>query len=353
MHYPKNKALQQIFDRAGECLETGIPFVLYRKPGEGELIGIFQGDASLRMDRDFTGRGFVMAPFDLAKGTVLIQGDQVLRVGLPPLEVAPQREVVLPQGGRAEHMRLVEQGLAAIQGGGLKKVVLSHRWETARTKGPLEILHGLLQRYPMAFCYLFHHPKVGTWCGASPESLVQVQGRGLQSMALAGTLPYTGEDLPPWGPKELDEQQMVTAYIAKCLGPYMEALEVAPVESIRAGGLWHLRSHFSGTLAKGADLRSLVEALHPTPAVGGVPKEAAKAFIQAHETYDRAYYTGFLGELNLKVPGELALFVNLRCMELRGDRALVYAGGGITAGSNPLEEWIEIQNKSRTVLGSL
>jgi len=294
-----------------------------------------------------------MAPFDTAKGMVLIPGDQVIRQPLPDLGPAPSREVEAPQGGQAQHMHLVRQGLEAIQRGGLQKVVLSKKWEVALSKAPVEIFQNLLQGHPRAFCYLFHHPKLGTWCGASPESLLEIRGRELQSMALAGTLPYTEGERPAWSEKERGEQRMVTDYLRERLAPFMQQLNLSEVESIRASQLWHLRTRIQGTLKGDADLLALVRSVHPTPAVCGSPKEAARGFILAHENYDRSFYTGFLGELNLEGPGELALFVNLRCMALKGDKADIFAGGGITEGSDPLGEWMEIQNKSRTVLASL
>lgn len=338
---------------AGDSLDMGRPFALYRKPGEGELIGVFQRDTALQLCPDLSGKGFVVAPFESSRGMVLIQGDEVIRMDLPFLEPAPIKQIQLPRGGKGEHMRLVNHGLEAIQQGRLQKVVLSKKWEVDLHKAPIEIFQNLLQQYPQAFCYLLHHPKLGTWCGASPESLLRIKDGELGSMALAGTLPHRDGEPPQWSEKEHGEQAMVTEYIRERLGPFMGTLDVSQVESIRAGQLWHLRTRFTGTLSREADLRALVESLHPTPAVCGLPKEAARDFILAHENYDRSLYTGFLGELNLQGPGELSLFVNLRCMELKGDRAHVYAGGGITLGSDPLKEWIEIQNKSRTVLGSL
>lgn len=334
-------------------MDRGLPFVLYRKPGAGELIGLFQRDAILHGCPDLSGRGFVMAPFDSARGMLLIQGDEVIRLALPSLEPEPPREVTLPQGGREEHMRLVGRGLEAIQGGRLQKVVLSKKWEVDLPRPPIEIFQNLLRGYPLAFCYLLYHPQVGTWCGASPESLLQIRDRELHSMALAGTLPYRDGESPPWSEKERGEQGMVTEYVRDRLAPFLETLRVSPVESIRAGQLWHLRTRFHGILKADADRWALVRSVHPTPAVCGLPKEAAKDFILEHEGYDRSFYTGFLGELNLDRPGDLSLFVNLRCMALRGGRAEVYAGGGITKGSDPLREWTEIQNKSRTMLGSL
>ena len=116
------------------------------------------------------------------------------------------------------------------------------------------------------------------------------------------------------------------------------------------------------------NLYPVIEALHPTPAVCGFPKQKAKEFILQHENYNRQYYTGFLGELNLKqsrtrntnrrnvennayavVKTYSNFYVNLRCMQLKNETALVYVGGGITRDSDPEKEWEETVNKTKTI----
>jgi len=91
--------------------------------------------------------------------------------------------------------------------------------------------------------------------------------------------------------------------------------------------------------------------LHPTPAVCGLPKNEAKSFILENENYDRKYYTGFLGELNSDVNGinTSSLYVNLRCMEIAKDEAIIYVGGGITKDSIPEKEWEETVRKTATM----
>src|SRR5690606_33033583 len=270
---------------------------------------------------------------------VLIRADHVMTSQLAPSNPGPLKKVELSLGGRREHMELVGKGLEEIKGGRLQKVVLSKRWELPLPLEPMELLKNLLQRYPGAFCHLVHHPGLGIWCGATPERLVRVKDRELESMSLAATLPYGNGEKPLWGTKELEEQHMVTEYIVDRLRPYMDRLEFGAQESIRAGQLWHLCSHIKGTLSVDADLWELIKSLHPTPAVGGLPKQEALDFILENENYDRSFYAGFLGEVNLEGPRDISLFVNLRCMELKRDRALVFAGGGITSASDPSMEW--------------
>ena len=131
----------------------------------------------------------------------------------------------------------------------------------------------------------------------------------------------------------------------------------------------HLRNQITGILDKEkASLKHVIQQLHPTPAVCGLPKSTAKKFILENENYNREFYTGFLGELNFKerihrnpkkrnvenmafdsVKNVSRLFVNLRCMQLLENTAKIYVGGGITKDSIPINEWTETVNKSATI----
>ncbi len=353
MPYPENKDFQAILQKIDACLEKGLPFAVYRKPKLEELTAVFQADDTLHTTIDFEVSGFVFAPFNVADNAILIQPDEVLSASISIKTNAKSNAVELLDSGKEAHINLVNKGISEIKKGHLKKVVLSRKLEVETTSKPIQILHNLLGNYPNAFCYLFHHPKVGTWCGATPETLVEVKDRQLRTMSLAATLPFTGDENPKWGTKEIDEQRMVSDYIQERLGPAVEELHIGKAESIRAGNLWHLRSEVTGILSSGNGIKKVITALHPTPAVCGIPTQAAKSFILGHENYNRSFYTGFMGELNLKETGDTSLFVNLRCMELQGNRATIFVGGGITSASQPESEWVETQNKSKTMLSIL
>lgn len=130
----------------------------------------------------------------------------------------------------------------------------------------------------------------------------------------------------------------------------------------------HLRSKISGVLNPENGLRVIIQKLHPTPAVCGLPKDVTFRFILDNEAYNREFYTGFFGELNLKqsktrntnrrnvennayasVKNVSHLFVNLRCLQIKDNQALIYVGGGITKDSDPELEWEETVAKSKTV----
>lgn len=216
--------------------------------------------------------------------------------------------------------------------------------------------------------YCWYHPKVGLWLGATPELLFQVEGKQLTTISLAGTQPYKRVSKVTWTNKEIEEQQIVTDYIAHQIEPFSKPINISDVETIRAGSLLHLKSRITGLINDTAELKSIIQALHPTPAVCGFPKQDAKDFILKNENYNREFYTGFLGELNLKhaktrnknrrniennaytvVKKQSNFYVNLRCMQLKDHKALIYVGGGITKDSVAKKEWEETINKTKTI----
>ena len=116
----------------------------------------------------------------------------------------------------------------------------------------------------------------------------------------------------------------------------------------------HLRTKVSGSLKHSASLKELIGVLHPTPAVCGLPREASRSFILKNEVYERRFYTGFLGELNVQYEKsstpKTVLFVNLRCMKINDNySASLFIGGGITEDSNAEKEWEETISKSKTM----
>ncbi|WP_420601401.1 chorismate-binding protein [Flagellimonas sp.] len=350
MPYQENKDFHELLKKVDSCFNGELPFSLYRKPLENQVNCIFQSDNSLHTISDFEDKGFVFAPFDLNNNAIVVKPDEVHSVVFQKEKTRNRSENFTLSQDKDVHLKLVEKGIAAIGKGALKKVVLSRKVKVKLSKSPIEIFITLLNSYPNAFCYLFFHPKVGTWCGATPETLMRIENGILSTMSLAATLPFKEGVEPKWGTKEIEEQEMVSSYIEERLSGSMEELNLGRAESVRAGNLWHLKSEIKGKLLAKAKIGDIVGALHPTPAVCGIPMQAAKTFIMDNENYKRTYYTGFLGELNMRDNKETHLFVNLRCMELTDEKATIFVGGGITAASDPESEWTETQNKSMTML---
>ncbi|WP_299835754.1 isochorismate synthase [uncultured Tenacibaculum sp.] len=352
----------RIFEEVYKSLQNNLPFVVYKKPNARQIKSFFQQNDELFLSEDFNESGFVFAPFDNKKPTILIPENKAEVIteelsGINTFNFSQKNETVLNVNDeiKKSHVDLVKSGVEAIADGNFKKVVLS-RCETVKTKGfyVVKSLQKMMQTYSNAFVYLWFHPKVGMWMGATPETLLDFENNVFKTMSLAGTQLYKEGEEIDWGAKELDEQQLVTDYIIEKLKEVSFDLNVAAQETFKIGSLLHLRTKITGK-ALASNIKDVVKVLHPTPAVCGYPAEVAKEFIQKNENYDRAYYTGFLGELNLKV-GEntnSSLFVNLRCMQIKENEALVYVGGGITLSSNPEKEWEETVIKSRAMKSML
>ena len=191
------------------------------------------------------------------------------------------------------------------------------------------------------------HPRVGLWMGASPERLISISQNKFKTMALAGTQRYINSINVIWKEKECQEQQFVTDYILENIKLSINAIQVSEAYTVQAGNLLHIRTDISGELKSCSSLDNLVASLHPTPAVCGLPQKNAVKFISENETYDRSYYTGYLGELNIE--NNVNLFVNLRCIQLINNTASIYIGGGITKDSNAKNEWKETVSKAEVM----
>lgn len=167
-------------------------------------------------------------------------------------------------------------------------------------------------------------------------------------MALAGTLPAYGSS-EQWGEKEIREQQVVDDFIAHNWSTRIRNFRRSDRKSLRAGPVQHLCTLLEGE--SDLPLDELVGQLHPTPAVGGWPKDASLSVMAEIERGSRQLYGGFLGPV--ESPDEARLFVNLRTLQLRGQYAHLHMGCGILGGSEPHSEWAETVHKSKTLLQHL
>ena len=220
---------------------------------------------------------------------------------------------------------------------------------------PGKAFFAAVERYIRSYVYLCHTPETGTWMGGTPEILLSGEKGDWQTVALAGTQSLRDGKLPKsWDHKNWREQQLVASYIRRQLS----TLGITPEEkgpySARAGEVSHLKSDFFFSLPDSEKLGDVLQLLHPTPAVCGLPKEEAYHFIIEHEGYDRSYYSGFIGWLDPK--GKTDLYVNLRCMNILPQTFTLYAGGGLLAASQLEDEWQETEDKldtMRRIVGNL
>lgn len=205
--------------------------------------------------------------------------------------------------------------------------------------------------YPHSYVALIDYNDQ-TWIIATPEVLLEEKEGSLRTMALAATMSIEeGGRLKPaeWSSKNRHEQRIVADYIADKLDHLGVDFSSSAVHTKVAGQLVHLCTDFS--MDHSYDLGTIIEALHPTPAVCGLPTEKAKRLIRDVEHHDRSYYAGFSGPVDLEAGSHL--FVTLRCMQLTTGRAHLYAGGGLLAESDCDSEWVETQRKLKTMLNVL
>ncbi len=277
------------------------------------------------------------------------------------------KNVSVKQTSKQDFIDLVKKGIAEIESEIFQKVVLSRTKQIILPADfdIINIFDKLCETYASAFVSAVSLPHLGVvWIGASPETLVSQDSKGIfRTMALAGTqsaydadgnLIKTSEAL--WRQKEIEEQSFVTRYIINCLKRIrVREFEEEGPKTVIAGNLMHLRTDIIiDTVAINFPQLATVmlDLLHPTSAVCGMPKIPATEFILANEGYDREFYSGFLGPVNMQSSeGEVEshIFVNLRTMKLQENTATLYAGCGITADSNPEKEWNETEMKTQTL----
>ena len=332
------------------------PFVLYSDFNQNLIKALFQTNAKSYQTSKFNESGFVFAPFDLKNQPTYIIPEPVsefLEFNLK--RKSPSFLSFQDLKSSAEvHKNLIKKAIQFIRETTLEKVVLARTAEIEFLNiNVLELFYSVVKAYPEAYTYFWFHPKTGIWMGASPESLLKIEGQKLHSTALAGTQKCNDSKVVEWDEKNFEEQAIVTNFLKKTLNTHLEFVYTSKPKTIRAGKLLHLQTLLSGTLkATPNGFKALLNDVHPTPAVCGTPKKAAMAFINEYEPIDRGYYSGFLGEIRHHSNPKLQyanLVVNLRCMQIDRNTAKLYAGGGITEKSNPGNEWEETEAKIQTL----
>lgn len=350
--------MNSIFNHINKALEQQKPFVCYRKPNDTLLHGLFLKTNALFYTQNFTERGFVFAPFDNSKDAILFPLSELNffteNIDYEMLTSIKESETNLENSlTEHKHVALVNKGLDVIQKTNLRKIVLSRKETITADLDIVLAFKKLIHFYKNAFVYVWFHPKVGLWLGATPETLLKSTNQNFETMSLAGTQSFVEHKEIMWGNKELEEQQLVTNFIAGQLENITDEINISKTQNLRAGNLLHLKTEISGKLKLNFNLKNLIRALHPTPAVCGFPRNEAKDFIIENENYSRTFYTGFLGELNFdsqKINEKNShLFVNLRCMQVLNKEVTIFVGGGITKDSNAKKEWLETVAKSKTM----
>ncbi|MEB3222535.1 MAG: isochorismate synthase [Candidatus Sericytochromatia bacterium] len=278
----------------------------------------------------------------------------------PPAPV-PRAMLVPDDADRLDYQEAVRRAVSAIRGGGLDKVVLARpRFvEAAGHLPPWPLFLALAHRAPGTARFLLVDPDGGAFLGASPECLVAIDGPTVRADVLAGTLPRDrdaavdaarAEQLRT-SAKNLHEHALVRKAVLETLAPFTATLSAADdPRLLPLPNVWHLHTPVTGALVEGATLSRLVKALHPTPAVGGTPREGALEMLASMERAGRGCYAAPVGWVGAEAA---YLAVGIRSAHLRGNRAVAMAGAGIVADSDPASEWLETERKLAPMLAAL
>ncbi|WP_294296796.1 chorismate-binding protein [uncultured Chryseobacterium sp.] len=249
---------------------------------------------------------------------------------------------------QTEYLNQLENVISVIEENDLPKLVYSRR-KIFRDFQKIDLkksFDNLCQSYPNAFRYIFINGRQ-SWMGAFSEVLGKFSKKTheFETMSLAGTLPVSES----WSEKEIEEQKPVTRYIRNILKNYSENIDESGTYDHISGNIKHLRTDFKAKI-RPEDLDAIIQELHPTPAVCGIPKEFCKENIQKLEKFPRELYAGYI---KIETEDTVHYFVNLRCAKLYQNAVHVFVGGGITAQSNPEKEWTETELKSEAVVKNL
>jgi len=257
---------------------------------------------------------------------------------------------------------IVSEATRQMRAGLMEKVVLSHS-RRAITPTPIEpatILARLRGRYPDCFRFLFEPRPGHAFYGATPELLAEVQDQTLHTSALAGSMPRGDtleEDLAlgeclRHSEKDRREHALVVQAVRDHLAPLVQQIDIpAAPQLYTLSNIHHLLTPISGKLHKDCGVVSVVEALHPTPAVGGMPQKAALRYIQQAEPHSRGWYAAPIGWIDAHGDGMFA--VALRSAVSVGGETHMFAGAGIVEASDPEKEWHETGWKFRPILDAL
>ncbi|MGL5273403.1 MAG: chorismate-binding protein, partial [Phocaeicola sp.] len=360
MNLPEKK-IQALIDRLTRC---EVSFALYRLPWTDQCRLVLQTNSKAQelatLEELNEKRGFLMTPFSttLEHPSILIKPDVLAtdwseigkaltafqeHIHIVPKESSNEEVNILSEADEKEkYLQTFRDFMTPLGNKKFQKLVLTRSSEQLLSEefSPLRTFVKASNLYPRMLVYLCHTPITGTWIGSTPEILLSGRDKSWHTVALAGTMPFNEEQMVPnWSKKNQEEQALVADYVRRTVARFDTKFTEKEPHTARAGQLVHLKSDFYFTLKNKNILGSVLQDLHPTPAVCGIPKKETFNFILNTELHDRSYYSGIVGWLD---PNETTdLYVNLRCMQIKEKSAVLYAGGGILASSDFDAEWEE------------
>jgi len=301
------------------------------------------------------GRTFVVSATDDAEELLDLADTTVRAPSARKLNVTPVRNPVAWTAA-------VGSAAARLRAGDAQKVVLA-REVIAHGDGVVAagtVVRSLRAAYPSCFTYLISGADGTAFAGASPELLIRRSGARAFAQPMAGSVARGASDSEDerladalvQSNKDADEHRVVSQFVVEALEPFSASISARGPEVVRFTNIQHLATSVDVRLHDpAADTLTLAAALHPTPAVGGWPREAADALIDELEGMERGWYAGAVGWIDGRGDGELA--VALRCGLLWEDGARLYAGVGVMPDSDPARELEETELKFKALLTAL
>ena len=362
-------AAARLWQRVGEALQAPVP-----APATGPVA---VGGFAYRVDRDpggawggfpalmlrvpaiavtrVRGRTFVTAATEGAEELLELPAEATRARRARTLEVSAVRNPVAWAAA-------VDSAAARLRAGEAAKVVLA-REVIARGDGVVSagaVTRSLRAAYPSCFTYLISGADGTAFAGASPELLIRRSGAAAYAQPMAGSVARGGTEVEDErlaaqlreSRKDAMEHDVVSKFVVEALRPHARSVTAMPPEVVRFTNIQHLATSIRAELfdPPGSALE-LAAALHPTPAVGGWPREAANRIIDDLESMERGWYAGAVGWTDGRGDGEFA--IALRCGLLWEDGARLYAGVGVMPDSDPARELEETDLKFKALLSAL
>ena len=384
------KAYDLVAVPGGVAVEDAAGTVVDFEPGDNRLAAaarlwkrfapagaIAVGGFAYRPDRDPAGAwsGFPAVLFRVPELAVMRRrgrsaifaategAEALMDLGEPPVRARSAQHLELtPVRNPLAWTAAVQSATVRLRAGEAEKVVLA-REVLARGDGVVSagmVVRGLRAAYPSCFTYLVAGADGTAFAGASPELLVRRSGDRAFAQPMAGSVARGANDAEDErlahelsrSAKDADEHRLVSRFVIEALRPYASSVVSRDPEVVRFTNIQHLATSVDAALREpAADVLTLASSLHPTPAVGGWPREAADRLIDELEAMERGWYAGAVGWIDASGDGELA--VALRCGLLWEDGARLYAGVGVMPDSDPARELEETELKFKALLTAL
>jgi len=284
----------------------------------------------------------------LFKGKIVkITKEEIIKLNITSNNITENKNYI--DVSKNDYLKSINEVINVLKHEKISKIVISRqKWiniPSGKSVNLGETFLNLCKDYHNAFIYLFVD-KNEAWIGATPEILGKYNKSNniFQTMSLAGTLPVSES----WSNKEIEEQKTVYEYIRSVLNTFSdgEKLEESLIYDYISSDIKHLCNDFKIKIIH-KKIPELIEVLHPTPAVCGIPKDLCMEIIGNVEKHHRKFYTGFIHIENTHTS---SYYVNLRCAQIYNNGILLYAGGGINKYSQAEKEWIETELKMNVIL---